>query len=179
MPEIPALALSKPLLAVGALVLLVLLGVLAKGAKARGPVRRDRGKFQAVALLNKSEVRVHALLEPLIPVFFGRGARLMAQVSMGEYLKSEDRSLFFKINQKRVDFLVVNGGFDPVCVIEYQGSGHYGFDAAARAHAEEKDELKRRTFAAAGIPMVEIPAETTEAQIRKLLKKALATGSAR
>ncbi|QIP22636.1 DUF2726 domain-containing protein (plasmid) [Enterobacter kobei] len=62
---------------------------------------------------------------------------IFPQVSLGEVLKSKDRTAFFSVNSKRVDFVVTDLNYMPVAVIEYQGSGHY------KGNAKVRDEIKK------------------------------------
>ena len=133
------------------LAVLVLLGLWVLLRRWRGP------RFSARPLLNNAELRIHAMLARAVPRHFGKAARLHVQVSYGEFLTSTDRSAFWSINARRADFLVTDAGFFPLCVIEYQGSGHYGYNRASARRAEHGDRMKRRALASAGVALVELP----------------------
>lgn len=145
---------SLILLAGGVLAAVNGLVILARVMRRLRPVQ-----FAARPLLNKSEARVFAVLEPLVRRHFGPGVRLMAQVTMGEFLTSKDRAAFLSINPRRVDFLIVDSGFRPLCAVEYQGSGHYGSTKAQADRARDGDRTKRRALQAAGVPLIEIEAQ--------------------
>lgn len=66
----------------------------------------------------------------------------MAQVSLGEILRSKNTEAFHCINAKRVDMLLVDQNCRPRHAIEYQGGGHYQENAAAR------DAFKKKPCAA-------------------------------
>ena len=117
------------------------------------------GSFTRRPLLNKAEKQLVLDLDVVIPEVFGPTARMLSQVSYGEFLKGEDRSAHARINQKRADFVIVDAGFELLCVIEYQGSGHHGRGEKARANAEHRDRVKRAACTSAGTPLVEIPAK--------------------
>lgn len=76
-----------------------------------------------------------------------------AQVSLGEIIKSNEYA-YKLINSKRVDFCVVDGNFNPVCVIEYQGSGHFNDSASKR------DEIKKVACEKAGIKYIALYANS-------------------
>lgn len=133
------------------LALLVLWALSALVLRWRGP------RFTARPLLNKAEQRVFAMLGRAVPRAFGKGVRLFAQVSYGEFLGTDDRRAFWTINARRADFLITDAGFFPLCVIEYQGSGHYGYNRASARRAEHGDRMKRRALASAGVALVELP----------------------
>jgi len=129
----------------------------------------DEDKFTATPLFNKSEASLLRVLDRVCQGTLGQDIRIFSQVSYGEFLKGSTRAAYAKISQKRADFV----GADPqgrvVCVIEYQGSGHFGKSDASRARAEKSDAMKRRALSSAGIPMVEIPAEFTVESVRDAL----------
>lgn len=78
--------------------------------------------------------------------------RVMAQVSLGEILRSPDAAAFSAINSKRVDLLIVDERQDPVAAVEYQGTGHWQGTAAAR------DAVKKEALRKAGIAYIEVMA---------------------
>lgn len=124
--------------------------------------------FTIQPLLNKSEVRVLKELERFVddcnPAW-----QVMAQVSLGEILRSKDVTAFACINSKRVDLLVVDGDCLPRHAIEYQGGGHYQGTAAAR------DAVKKEALRRAGIGYHEVVAgQTTPSELRRLVEKLVA-----
>jgi hypothetical protein len=136
------------------------------------------GNFTRRPLLNKAEKQLVLDLDVVIPEVFGPTARMLSQVSYGEFLKGEDRSAHARINQKRADFVVVDAGFELLCVIEYQGSGHYGRGEKARANAEHRDRVKRAACTSAGIPFVEIPAKFSLDILREKLVEHMSNAQA-
>lgn len=134
-------------------------------------LRRWRGpRFTARPLLNRAEQRIFAMLGRAVPRAFGRGAHLFAQVSYGEFLSTDDRRAFWTINARRADFLITDAAFFPLCVIEYQGSGHFGHNRAAARRAEHGDRMKRRALASAGVALVELPPKVTVAELDAALE---------
>jgi Protein of unknown function (DUF2726) len=98
---------------------------------------------------------------------------VMAQVSLGEFLASQDKDAFFAVNSKRVDFALM----DEMCrvrhALEYQGNGHHlpGNAAAAR------DAVKKEALRKAGIGYHEVVAgHTTPAELRRLVEKLVPGG---
>ena len=126
----------------------------------RRPVTEDTpGQFETRPVLNASERRLHAEIERLMPQHFHHRARLLSQVAVAEFIYAPEKRDFWTIGAKRVDMLIVDGNFQPLCAIEYQGAGHYGSNAHSRAKARSRDWAKRRALRIAGVPLVEIPAE--------------------
>lgn len=123
--------------------------------------------FTAKAILNKGEARVLRQLDRLV---FGckPGWQVMAQVSLGEILRSKDVDAYGCINSKRVDLLLVDENCQPRHAIEYQGAGHYQMAAAAR------DAIKKEALRRAGIGYHEVVAgHTTPSDLRRLVEKLL------
>ena len=124
--------------------------------------------FTMQPLLNKSEARVFAVLDKLVVELAPPGWQVMAQVSLGEILRCEDKAAYFCINAKRVDLLIVDAECRPVHAIEYQGGGHYaGAHATAARDAVKKEALRR-----AGIGYEEIVGgHHTPAELRRVVEK--------
>lgn len=78
------------------------------------------------------------------------GYRVFAQTSLGEVIRSKDQRAHSAINSKRADVLVVGRDGLPVLAVEFQGQGHYQFDAAAR------DAVKKEALRRAGVGYLEI-----------------------
>ena len=123
-------------------------------------------KFTAKRLLNRGESRVLAALEPLIAEL-APGWRVMAQVSLGEVLGADSIEAFNTINAKRVDLLLVDADFRPRHAIEYQGQGHHQGSAAAR------DAVKKEALRRAGVGYVEVLADDTPAELRRVVERLL------
>ena len=99
---------------------------------------------------------------------------VMAQVSLGEILRSRDSAAYSCINSKRVDLLLMDGDCQPRHAIEYQGRAHHQGTAAAR------DAVKREALRRAGIGYHEVVAgQTTPAELRRLVKKLLGNPGAK
>ncbi|ARM15432.1 MULTISPECIES: DUF2726 domain-containing protein [Rhizobium] len=122
-------------------------------------------KFTIQPLLNKSEARVFRELDSVV-VGCNSSWQVMAQVSLGEILRSTDPDAYSCINSKRVDLLLVDGNCQPRHVIEYQGGAHHQGDAAAR------DAIKKEALRRAGIGYYEVVAgRTTPSELRRLVEK--------
>lgn len=145
------------------------LGIGAAALAAAFAIKRVAGGYSARPVLNKTERRLFSILTSAIATLPAPQPRLLCQVNYGEFLSSRSRAAFFRINAKRCDFLLVDREFQPVLVIEYQGAGHYGSGAAARRSAVERDHVKRRALASAGVPLIEIPARYDARSIRETL----------
>src|SRR5688500_10831547 len=125
-----------------------------------------RADFKAQPLLNKSEARVFAVLDKLVIELAPPGWQVMAQVSLGEILRCEDKDAYLCINSKRVDLLIVDADCKPVHAIEYQGGAHFkGAHATAARDAVKKEALRR-----AGIGYEEIVGgHHTPAELRRVV----------
>ena len=121
-------------------------------------------KFEKQPLLNKSEARVLVAAEKAAREV-GEGWRVMAQVSLGEVLKSPEEAAYRAINSKRVDFLIIARNGEPLAAIEYQGGGHHQGTAAAR------DAVKKEALRRAGIEYIEVKAGDFESDLNWAIAK--------
>lgn len=129
-------------------------------------------QFRVRRILNKSEARVFDELKQAV---MGCDAtwHVMAQVSLGEILRCEDREAFGCINSKRVDLLLVDADCMPRYAIEYQGKAHHQGAAAAR------DAVKKEALRRAGVGYYEVVAgQTTPAELRRLVGKLISPSGA-
>ena len=125
-----------------------------------------RADFKAQPLLNKREARLFKALDKIV-IEMRPGWQVMAQVSLGEILRCEDKAAYGCINSKRVDLLIVDDECRPVHAIEYQGGGHFkGAHATAARDAVKKEALRR-----AGIGYVEVVAGDTPAELRQVVER--------
>lgn len=150
--------------------------VLAKQPEARAFGRADASEqlrrvmaasFGSRSLLNKSEAQVFKALDRAV-IARNPAWQVMAQVSLGEFLSSEDQAAYGCINSKRVDFALM----DPDCrvrqALEYQGSGHHLPGGAAAA----RDAVKKEALRKADIGYHEVVAgHTTAGELRALVEK--------
>jgi hypothetical protein len=121
--------------------------------------------FTMQPLLNRSEARVFRELDSIV-VGCNSSWQVMAQVSLGEILRSTDADAYSCINSKRVDLLLVDSNCRPRHVIEYQGGAHHQSAAAAR------DAVKKEALRRAGIGYHEVVAgQTTPSELRRLVEK--------
>jgi hypothetical protein len=123
--------------------------------------------FKPRALLNKPEAQVFKALDAAV-IARNPGWQVMAQVSLGEFLASEDKDAFFSVNSKRVDFALM----DPRCcvqhAIEYHGTGHHLPGGAAAARDAVKQEALRK--AKIGYHPI-VAGHTTPADLKRLVDK--------
>ncbi|SDA99591.1 DUF2726 domain-containing protein [Sinorhizobium sp. NFACC03] len=123
-----------------------------------------RSHFTIQPLL-KSEARVFRELDSMV-IGCNSSWQVMAQVSLGEILRSTDADAYGCINSKRVDLLLVDSHCQPRHVIEYQGGAHHQGAAAAR------DAVKKEALRRAGIGYHEVVAgQTTPSELRRLVEK--------
>lgn len=121
--------------------------------------------FTIQPLLNKSEARLFRELDRIV-IGCNPSWQVMAQVSLGEILRSKDSQAYGCINSKRVDLLLVDGDCRPRYAIEYQGMAHHQGTAAAR------DAVKKEALRRAGIGYYEVVAgQTTPSELRRLVEK--------
>jgi hypothetical protein len=121
--------------------------------------------FTIQPLLNKKEARVFKELDRIV-ISCNPAWQVMAQVSLGEILRSKDAEAYSCINSKRVDLLLVDGDCQPRHAIEYQGMGHHRSAAAAR------DAVKKEALRIAGVGYHEVfGGHTTPAELRQLVER--------
>jgi hypothetical protein len=121
--------------------------------------------FRSRRLLNRPEAEVFKALDRAV-IARNPQWQVMAQVSLGEFLASEDAEAYRCINSKRVDFALMDGDCRVLHALEYQGGGHHQGSAAAR------DAVKREALRKAGIGYHEVVAgHTTPAELRRLVEK--------
>ncbi|MFO1091683.1 MAG: DUF2726 domain-containing protein [Hyphomicrobiales bacterium] len=106
--------------------------------------------FNVQPLLNRREARVFRELDRIV-IGCNPGWQVMAQVSLGEILRSNDADAYRCINSKRVDLLLVDEECQPRHAIEYQGAAHHQTNAAAR-DAVKKEALRRASLAFDVVP---------------------------
>lgn len=124
--------------------------------------------FAIQPLLNKSELRVLKELERFVETCNPQW-QVMAQVSLGEILRSRDTAAYACINSKRIDLLLIDAECLPRHAIEYQGLGHHQGTAAAR------DAVKKEALRRAGIGYHEVVAgHTTPSELRRLVERLVA-----
>jgi hypothetical protein len=126
-----------------------------------------KADFKAQPLLNKSEARLFKKIDEWV-IELRPGWQVMAQVSLGEILRCEDKDAYLCINSKRVDLLIVDDECKPIHAIEYQGGGHFkGAHATAARDAVKKEALRR-----AGIGYEEIVGgHHTPAELRRVVER--------
>ena len=124
----------------------------------------ERAIFRRQKLLNRGEARLLRVLDDACGAI-APDWRVMAQVSLGEILRSPDESAYRAINSKRVDLLIVGPDGEALHAVELQGSGHYLGPAATR------DAIKREALRRAGISYLEVKPGDTPAEIRASVAK--------
>ena len=126
-----------------------------------------KAEFKAQRLLNKSEARLFRAMDKMVIELAPPGWQVMAQVSLGEILRCEDKDAYACINSKRVDLLIVDADCKPVHAIEYQGGAHFtGAHATAARDAVKKEALRRR-----GLGMSRWWGEMRPAELRRVVEK--------
>jgi hypothetical protein len=144
-----------------------------EGGTGRAPDAADQlrtvmhAEFKAQPLLNKSEARLFRAIDKMVTELAPPGWQVMAQVSLGEILRTGDKAAYGCINSKRVDLLLVDAECNPIHAIEYQGGGHFrGAHATAARDAVKKEALRR-----AGIGYVEVVPGDTPAELRRVVER--------
>ena len=140
-------------------------------AKQESPIENEI--FTPRPLLNNSELSLLKTLDQVIASMLGPEVRIFAQVSYGEFLRGNTRASHARVNQKRADFVMADINSTVICVIEYQGPGHYGRGPAARTRTENNDAVKRKALVSAGIPLIEVPAKYTRESVERALSSFL------
>jgi Protein of unknown function (DUF2726) len=123
--------------------------------------------FGARALLNRPEAHLFKALDAAV-IARNPGWKVLAQVSLGEFLSSSDKEAYWAINAKRVDFALMDPSARVVHAIEYQGGGHHRPGNAAAA----RDAVKKEALRKAGVGYHEVVAGyTTAGELRRLVEK--------
>jgi len=122
--------------------------------------------FQARPIMSKAEASVFYAAERAVRKLDIKG-RVMAQVCLGEILRSPDDDAYRAINSKRVDILIISNTGWPLAAVEYQGEGHYQGTAYAR------DAVKKAALQRAGIAYVEVTPQHTADDIERDLARVL------
>jgi DNA polymerase/3'-5' exonuclease PolX len=125
-----------------------------------------RATFTRSRVMSPSEYAVFRIVENEVAAT-RKGYRVFAQTSLGEVLASADYNAFRCINYKRVDILVIDWEGYPAFAVEYQGSGHYQGDAAAR------DAVKKEALRKAGVGYIEVNVTDGEEQLRLRIREQL------
>ena len=126
-----------------------------------------KADFKPQPLLNRSEARLFKAMDKMVIELAPPGWQVMAQVSLGEILRTEDKAAYACINSKRVDLLIVDDECKPLHAIEYQGGGHY----KGAHHTAARDAVKKEALRRAGIGYVEVVAGDTPAELRRVVER--------
>lgn len=123
--------------------------------------------FAARALLNRPEAVVFKALDAAV-IARNPQWQVMAQVSLGEFLSSEDTDAYFAVNSKRVDFALMDDQCRVRHALEYQGTGHHLPGGAAAA----RDAIMKEALRKAGVGYHEVVAgHTTPTELKRLVEK--------
>lgn len=105
------------------------------------------------SILNKEEKQIHYILKTIISENFWNKYDLFSQIPFSAFIRIEgEKDFFYDYSRWYVDFLIArqtekNGYFifEPKCVIEYYGTGHYGDEKNdfTRKSVERRDKIKR------------------------------------
>jgi hypothetical protein len=105
-----------------------------------------------------------------------KGLRLNPQVSMGEFLETPDSArwsgVFGAFNPRRVDMLISDKNWNPLIVIEHQGSGH------RQGNWRLRDAIKGEVLEIATMPRVETVEKEPDESIHGKLDDAFAKAGA-
>ncbi|HAF2404719.1 TPA: DUF2726 domain-containing protein [Salmonella enterica] len=118
--------------------------------------------FYRRSVMNASENTLYNFLLHMVNKY-DYPVRVFPQVSLGEILKTENKSAFFSINSKRVDFVIADKNNMPCAVVEYQGSGHW------QNNARKRDAIKKLACEKAGIKYFDLPATYTGNELKPLI----------
>lgn len=124
----------------------------------------SQSNFSSRRVLSEREARVRDAAEQAIGEL-GLPWRVMAQVSLGEILASDNADAYRAVNSKRVDLLIVSPEWKALAALEYQGSGHYQSTAAAR------DAVKREALRRAGVRFIEMTTEHSPRDLKNEISR--------
>ncbi|QHE59611.1 DUF2726 domain-containing protein (plasmid) [Serratia marcescens] len=119
-------------------------------------------EFFRKPVMNASESNLYEFLLHVVNKYH-YPVRIYPQVSLGEILKTDNKSAFFAINSKRVDFVIADRDNIPCAVVEYQGAGHW------QNNAKKRDAIKKLACEKAGIKYFDIPATYTGNELIPLI----------
>lgn len=127
--------------------LLIVIGLLffLKSANIKEPKDIDITAYQKRYILTKSENVFFKKLRKAIPMEY----TIFSQVPFSCIVKSKDknnRALFWKINQKRVDFVILDKNLNTLFIVELDDKSHNG--------KERRDKERDHLFLNCGIPTV-------------------------
>ena len=131
-----------------------------------------KATFEARRLMSQKESSVFYAAERVMKRLDIKG-HVMAQVCLGEILRTPEEAAFRAVNSKRVDILLISGGGFPLAAIEYQGEGHYQGNAYAR------DAVKKAALQSAGIAYIEITPQHSANDIEREIARAMEAKAAR
>lgn len=130
-----------------------------------------KADFKPQPLLNKSETRLFKTIDKWV-IELRPGWQVMAQVSLGEILRTDDKAAYGCINSKRVDLLIVDEECNPIHAIEYQGGGHF----KGALHTAARDAVKKEALRRAGIGYVEVVAGDSPSELRRAVERLVRKG---
>lgn len=125
-------------------------------------------QFQPRPLMSKGESSIFYAAQRAMKRLDIKG-HVMAQVCLGEILRSPNDDAFRAINSKRVDVLIVSTSGLPMVAIEHQGEGHYQGNAYAR------DAVKKAALQRAGIAYMETTPQHSAEDIERDLARIMQT----
>lgn len=125
--------------------------------------------LRSVRPVNKEAVTILYALEEWLGANRDEKLRLSFEVSMAAFIKTDfgaeaeaQERAFSAYRGKRVDFLLIDAGGLPRLAVEYNGTGHELSD-----DAEDRMRVKRRVLERVGVPLLELPAKTTKAEVKR------------
>ena len=121
-----------------------------------------REKYKKRKLVNSSEME---LLEALEKRLSFKGYRVLVQANYGSFLSHIDKDIFFQINCKRADFVIMNRFGYPEAVIEYNGEGHYQNNSSLR------DDIKELACQSAELPFIRIGFHEKNSNFLEVIEK--------
>lgn len=124
-----------------------------------------RGRYGTTPLLNRSEANLYRRMQSLLPPTMA----LQIQCSYGEFITHPNKHKFRLVNSKRADFVVTDGNFHPLAVIEYQGKGHFGPNWKSRTRVKRNDRIKRKAARQAGLQFIEVFPSYTDEFLQKII----------
>lgn len=113
--------------------------------------RVKNAKYDKKRLFNQTEAISYKALAKIT----ADNCFIFAQVSLGEILKNKNYRLYKDIMSKRVDFLITDNNFNPIAVVEINGTGHY-----LSSSSHYRDEIKRISVESAGIKYLSVQGNT-------------------
>ncbi|AKO45637.1 DUF2726 domain-containing protein [[Haemophilus] ducreyi] len=148
------------------LIVFLIFGVVIKiSLKRKSRNTLPNGKlFRKCQIVNRTEKELFFKIKGAVPEYITLVQVPFSCIVKPKHFKyDQNKKLFWKVNQKRVDFVICNQNFETLCIVELDGSSH--------KNKHHLDEERDTFFEKCGIETVRFSVKElykiTEVEIRK------------